>query len=119
MSSDLAIIDAAYELLRELHDRTSRFPRQLRYGLGVEMLRRADAILGELIACKFARHRERKFDGLTWVNVELERLRFQLRLSYDVRALNADAHRHVLELVANVGRQVGGWRKSVGPKDES
>jgi hypothetical protein len=113
MSAELAVIDTAYELLREIYERTNRFPRSWRYSLGTDVIRRVDTILGELLACKYTSDVSRKHDGLTWINVELERLRFQIRLAYDVRAIHADAQRAILERVANVGKQVGGWRKSL------
>lgn len=113
MSAELAVIDAAYELLRELYERSNRFPRTWRYSLGSDVIRRANMILGELLTCKYTSDVSRKHDGLSWINVELERLRFQIRLAYDVRAMHADAQRAILERVANVGKQVGGWRKSL------
>jgi hypothetical protein len=77
--------------------------------------RRLQAILGDLVRAKYQRHGEAKRSLLAEVNVELEVLRFQLRLAKDLAALPESSHGHAARLVEGVGAQVGGWLRAVPP----
>jgi hypothetical protein len=53
-------------------------------------------------------------------NVELAdelliRLRALLRLAVECRRLTPEQYGHVLERVDSIGRQLGGWRRKLGP----
>ena len=47
------------------------------------------------------------------MNVEIEVLRFQIRQAVELRAMAPGHQEKVLEALREVGRQVGGWRKSM------
>jgi hypothetical protein len=97
-----------------------KFPRHHRHSLGTDMGQRLQAILALLVRAKYAGPGEEKVDLLRKVNVELEVLRFQLRLAKDLAALPQHSHGHAVELAGKVGAQVGGWlkgvRKAEGPR---
>jgi len=112
MSVELQLVDDCYELTRDLADRVDRFPRAQRHGVGAEINARCLTVLADLIRAKFAPPGPAKAEPLRRANVELEVLRFLLRLAHDRMALSHDAHRHVLERLQAVGRQLGGWIKS-------
>jgi hypothetical protein len=52
--------------------------------------------------------------SLQAADVELDKLRFYLRLSYDLGYINLGQQRHAGQMVAEVGRLLGAWRKSAG-----
>jgi len=93
--------------------RVQQFPRSLRYGLGRSIEARTETLLALLIRAKYAPRGE-KDAILRETNVELEVLRFQIRQAVDLKALPLNGHLSVMEKLEAVGRQVGGWRKSLG-----
>jgi hypothetical protein len=113
MAQELKVIEDFYELTSYLVGRIARFPRQHRYSLGTDMERRLQAVLALLIQAKYAAGGEDKSALLRTANVELEVLRFQLRLARDLAALAQSSHGHAIKLAAQVGSQIGGWLKAV------
>ena len=65
-------------------------------------------ILENLIRAKYSRSRR---DILTSVNVDLEVLRFQLRLAKDLRCLSVKSYGLASNKLHEIGSQVGGWLK--------
>ncbi len=116
MAKELQVISDCYDLIRYFGDRIEKFPRQLRYSLGVNMEQQLQSILAQLIRAKYTRPPEQKITLLTEVNVELEVFRFQVRLAHDRKALAHKSHHHGLTLLTALGTQVGGWLKSLRPK---
>lgn len=117
MARELQVIDDCYELSCYLSRRVEKFPRHQRHTLGAGIEQQLQAILAQLIRAKFASGAEAKRGLLTEVNVELEVLRFQLRLAKDLTALPLTSHGHSAKLVEQVGTQVGGWLKTLrGPR---
>jgi hypothetical protein len=121
MLKELKVIDDHYKLTVYLTNRIAGFPRHHRYSLGVKIEQRLQAILEALLRCKFSSDRGKKSQLLENVNVELEVLRLQLRLTQELGALPTRAHHHALELIQLVGAQAGGWQRSLrrGPPDAS
>jgi serine/threonine protein kinase len=75
---------------------TQRYPRSHRGGLGA----RTDATLYELL------------ETLVEAQRRLTRLRFVLRLATDLRLLPIKSHGHAALCVDELGRMLGGWRRS-------
>jgi len=92
-----------------LGQRIEKFPRHHRYSLGVAMENRLQTILALLLRAKTT---AQKRDCLVDTNIELEVLRFQMRLAKDLQALPTKSHGHAAKLMQAIGAQVGGWLKS-------
>lgn len=58
------------------------------------------------------RQRERRIEDADEL---LIRLRAQLRLALECGHLDVDQYGHVVERVDAIGRQLGAWRRSLGP----
>ena len=80
--------------------------------LGTDMEHRLQAVLALLVRAKYHGPGEGKGRLLADANVELEVLRFQLRLAHDLAALPTNSHGHSIRLLEGVGSQVGGWLRS-------
>jgi len=107
---DLAVITKAFDLAREMTQRTRKLPRDLKFVLGDRMLTGAYDVLDTLIEAKYARE---KRGLLQRANLLLERLRFQMRLCMEEKLLSVRQYEFVSGLVDETGRMVGGWLKSV------
>ena len=113
MAQELKVLQDYYDLSVYLMGRIAKFPRNVRYGLGVAVEKRLQDILAFLVRAKYSPAAERP-PILRNVNVELEVLRFQLRQAAELKALPLGSHGHALERLQGVGQQVGGWLRSLG-----
>jgi hypothetical protein len=76
-NEELLVITKTYDLILWSCNRTSRFPRNHRFVLGERIERRLYELLETLIAAKYRRERH---ELLQAANLNLEVLRFQIRL---------------------------------------
>ena len=106
---ELKVIQDVYDFMLWLLGHIEKFPRQHRYSLGIAMENRLQRILELLLRAKFAR---RKTDYLNDANIEMEILRFQLRLAKDLRALPLKNHGAATAHSLAIGSQIGGWLAS-------
>ena len=107
-ADELPIIRAHYELILWVMPKMGKFPREHRITLGQRIERLLYEILEKLIRAKFTRERR---DILQSVNVDLEVLRFQVRLAKDLRCLSLKSYGTASHKLLDVGRQVGGWMR--------
>jgi len=108
MASELKVIADFYDFILWLIRHTEKFPRHHRYSLGLAMENRLQAILSLLLQAKYSADKAGILDA---VNLELEVLRFQVRLAKDLKALPVKSHGYAAEVLHSIGAQIGGWRK--------
>ncbi|MBI4517576.1 MAG: diversity-generating retroelement protein Avd [Deltaproteobacteria bacterium] len=106
---ELTAITKAYDLVREMTRRVGKFPRDFRFLLGDRILRNVYDTLELLIEAKFSRD---KVALLERANLRLEQVRFQVRLAHEEKLISTHQYEVAARLVDEVGRLVGGWRKS-------
>ncbi|MBM3459792.1 MAG: diversity-generating retroelement protein Avd [Armatimonadetes bacterium] len=106
---ELIVITRAYDLVRELTQRVVKFPRDFRFVLGDRILNNVYDLLDLLIEARYTRQKE---SALQRANLRLEQLRFQVRFAYDERFLSHSQYGSLCERVDEVGRLIGGWRRS-------
>ena len=70
-------------------------------------------IVSRLLAAALMPSGPDKRDRLANLDLELERLRYLLRLAKDVRCLSPRAWHYAAGLLLEIGRSLGGWRKSL------
>jgi hypothetical protein len=107
--SELTAITKAYDLVREMTRRVGKFPRDFRFLLGDRILRNVYDVLDLMIEAKFSKD---KLPLLSRANLRLEQIRFQVRLAHDEKLISTHQYEVAARLVDEVGRLVGGWRKS-------
>ena len=107
---ELAIIEKSQALLVWTLKHIEKFPKVHRYGLGLRIEQRLSTILDDLIEAKFNRDR---LPILHRSNLELERLRFQIRTAKDVKCLSIDSYGSASRFVNEIGQQLGMWIKSI------
>jgi len=109
MSKELKVISDFYDFMLWMIKHTEKFPRHHRYSLGVAIENRLQMILGLLLRAKYTRD---KTSVLNDANIELETLRFQLRLAKDLKVLPVKSHGYGAKLTQSIGSQIGGWIKN-------
>jgi four helix bundle protein len=106
---------AAYDLLRELHPAIRGLPKSQQFLLGQRIQESALDLLMALVA---ANRRRRKRPLLEEADVELEKLRFLLRLANDLQFMSEKRYLAFAEQLTELGRMLGGWlRWSRSPED--
>jgi len=114
--SQSPIFVKTYDLLLWLIPRTTAFPREQRFVLARKVQESALHLQECLIEAGSLPKDTGRHAKIQWLNradVELTKLRFYLRLCHDLHLLQAGQYRHVCEMVAEIGRLLGGWFKSL------
>ena len=106
MAFELKIISDFYDFILWTIHHTEKFPRHHRYSLGTSIEKRLFDILALLLKAKFSKE---KTGFLNEANIELEILRFELRLAKDLNVLPVKSHGFAAESLQSIGSQIGGW----------
>jgi 23S rRNA-intervening sequence protein len=102
-------LEAMYQFLLWLIPTIDKFPRSQKFVLGDRIEAAALDVLDALIAATYTRGRDTM---LANANLGLERLRFFMRLSQELRLIDARRYEHAARGLDEVGRLVGGWIKA-------
>ncbi len=106
---ELPVIREWYELTAWLLPKISKFRRDQKFLLGDRVQSLLLDVLDHLIEAKFRRDRTGILDR---VNVDLEKLRFLLRLCHDLGLLPTRAVGECGQRLLQIGTQIGGWRRA-------
>lgn len=106
--NELPILTSCYGLVLATTESVAKFPRSHRFVLGERMERQVYAILEDLVRAKYASAKKALLEA---INLELEVLRFQVRLAKDTRCLSLKGYGSLSERITNLGKQLGGWRR--------
>ncbi len=98
--------------LDDLLDRTSKFPKAMRYVLGARIDEAAIDVAVLLVDARFTKA-ERRRRALEELNLRLNRLRVLVRLAHQRRCLDHGAFEHVVRALDSFGRGLGAWLKQV------
>jgi hypothetical protein len=109
MTQELKVISDFYDLMLWLTNHTEKFPRHHRYSLGLAMENELFKILSMLLRAKYSPN---KAPILNDANIELEVLRFQIRLAKDLKVLPVKSHGFAAAAMQSIGSQIGGWIKN-------
>lgn len=113
---DSPIFVRTYDLLLWLVPRTLKFPREYRFNLVHHIQDGAHALLRALIEAALAGDAQQEEAMLRRADVELGQLRLNVRLSHDLKLLDGRGYNHASELLAEVGRLLGGWKRRKGKR---
>ena len=100
-----------YDFICWLIPRTMNFPRSQRFVLTKRL---QDAVLDfqeRILEAGLSRGRKRG-ERLEEADITLAKVRFYLRLAHEMEWLKPGQYAHAAQMVAEIGRLLGGWRKS-------
>jgi four helix bundle protein len=109
MPEVMQVVPKTYDLILWLIPRLKHFPRDQRFLLGDRIQSAALDVLCLLIEANYTRSRT---GLLRSANLELEKLRYLVRLSSDLHYLNRRRYQHAAERIDEIGRLIGGWTKA-------
>ncbi|NCG22386.1 MAG: diversity-generating retroelement protein Avd [Rhodobacterales bacterium] len=93
-----------------LLDHTAKFPRAVRQSLATRIDNLAFDVFEALIE---ARYDVERADALQRAGIGVEKLRLLLRLACERKYLSPRSFEYAIAELAGVGRQLGGWRRSL------
>jgi hypothetical protein len=100
------VITKLYDLILWLMQQIPKFPRSHRFVLGDRIEQGVLDVLELLIEAAYTRN---KADLLKRTNLQLEKVRYLIRLSKDLELLSLRQYHYVAQHIDEVGRMVGGW----------
>jgi len=105
------VVSKTYDLTLWMLPKLAKFPRDQRFLLGDRIENMLLDILEDLIDATYTKE---KVNILKKANLRLEKLRFLVRLSSDMRFINLTSYEFAGRGIDEVGRMVGGWISSRG-----
>ena len=108
----MVIFTRTYDLLTWLLPLSENFPRSQRFVV-TQRLQHAVLNFQELIIEANAVRGENRAKKLSDADTELRKVRIYLRLCEKWEWITSGQYRHVSQMVAEVGKLLGGWKKTV------
>jgi hypothetical protein len=112
-TQELVVITKTYDLILWSCHHTGRFPRNHRFVLGERIERNLYDLLENLVQARYTRQRQALLER---ANLQLEILRFQVRLAKDLQCLKTASYAFAAQAIDEIDRLIGGWLKSSGVK---
>ena len=101
-----SVLEKYYQFLLWLIPTVEKFPRSQKFLLGDRIQTTALDTLEALIEATYTRDRQKH---LTQANLNVEKLRFLFRLSWNLHYLDNRRYEHVARKLDEIGRLIGGW----------
>ena len=105
----LTALETHYQFMVWLIPTQEKFPRSQKFLLGDRIQTLATELLEVLIDATYTKLRAKL---LAQANLLLEKLRYLIRISYDLKHLNTRRYEHAIRLLAEVGKRIGSWVKN-------
>ena len=107
---ELKILQKTFDMMNYAYPALAQYPKGEKFALVVDIKRCMDVMLERIIE---ANKKYYKKTTLQELDVEVEKLKAYVRLSYNLGFLPPKKYEQWSGLVVEIGRMVGGWIKSV------
>ncbi|MBU4082667.1 four helix bundle protein [Patescibacteria group bacterium] len=105
----LPVYRDTYRLILAIFEATRKFPREYKYTLGQDMKRDGLVLIRSIYRANKNRDKQRDLETF---QDDLELLKLQIRLAYDMRIISVKKQVEIIEIMDVIGRQVSGWKKA-------
>lgn len=112
-SQNNSVLTQAYDLLKLMLDLVKNFPRDQKFLLGDRQQNLCSDMLELYIEAFYTGNKEQKKEKLLTANIQLEKLRFFLRLAHEKNLISTGRYRETSERIQELGRMTGGWLKKL------
>ena len=112
MPDEMVILTRTFDLLNWLLPKSAKFPRFYR-GTVTQRLVGAALDFQEALFEAQSQRGEARLACLQSADAHLNKLRLYLRLAHHWQWLNNGQYKHISQMIAEVGRLLGGWLKQV------
>lgn len=104
------IVQLAYDFVLAILPQIAKMPRNHRYQTGQRLESRVLDFLEALVDASYT-HDKKAI--LQKASLDLEKIRFLIRLCYDLKLLDLKKYEIYTRYSIDLGKQLGGWLKSV------
>jgi len=111
----LSVIEQAVATYKIWHSYRNDFPKSLRYTLGNKIDATFLSVLEYLFIASYQNKNE-KVPTITLALKKSDLLKFFLRISWELRALDNNKYILISEKTEELGRMIGGWKKGLESK---
>ena len=108
------VVEKQYKLIIWFLPKLAKFPKDQRFLLGDRIEKNLLDILELLIEAVYSREKK---EILKKANLKLESLRFVVRITKDMKYITVKRYDYFCGLVIEIGRMIGGWKKSLKAKE--
>ncbi len=112
MEQKKSILTATYEFLKFTIGLVKHFPRDQKFLIADRMQNMVSDLLEIFIEAYYSRDKG-KAAKLQKANILLEKLRYYVRLCYELGYYNSIKYAEIMEKIQEIGRMNGGWIKSL------
>lgn len=106
------IIQKVYDLLKFAIPVLNKYPRNQKFTLADRIQNQFSDLLELYIDAYYASSSKKK-PLLQQANIQLEKLRHYLRLSYELRLISSNKYQEFATRLNEIGKMTGGWLKSL------
>ncbi len=103
-------VQDCHNLLLWFTPHIDKFPNKRRFTLGKKIETTLLHVLELLITASYS---HKKYNELREANIKVELLRHLWRVAFELQGINSKSWQHGVELLIDLGRQIGGWLRSV------
>ncbi len=108
------VVTLTYDLLLYTIPQLVKFPRSQKFVLADRIQNNLTGLLELLLEAYYTRE-ERKREALRQANLELEKIRYLVRLAKDLHCIDLRRYELIQTKLNEIGIQAGAWLKSLRP----
>jgi len=109
MGNEIPAVTKLYDIILWLVPQVEKFPRDYKFTLGDRIINNLLDSLETLLEAAYSREKQPLLKRL---NLQLEKLRYLIRLSKDLKALSFKKYAYISQEIDLLGRMTGGWLKA-------
>jgi|TARA_Y100000310_G_C20560054_1_gene752603 four helix bundle protein len=110
ISKEIQILPKIYDMILWYSPKISQYPKKYKYTIGERITNTQLAILERIIEAKYTSSNKKKH-FLRQANLNLEKLRFLVRLSKDLQCISIKEFEFISKNINEIGQMIGGWEK--------
>lgn len=114
--TDFFLQQKVYDMILYAYPALEQMPKSQKFSLAQDIKRCMDKIMRLIIT---ANKKYTKKTTLQELDVEVAALKVYIRVAYDLRYLPSKKYEHWSGLLVEIGKMVGGWRRSEGLQSKS
>ncbi len=112
---EIAIIPKLYDAMIWFSGKLGKYPKSYRFNVGEKIFAGFLSVLDLILEAQYASGT--KSHLLRRANLELEKLRFLIRLSKDLQCISLAEYENAAGHIVELGKMVGGWEKHTRRKE--
>lgn len=110
IDKEIKILPLVYDMILWYAPKISQYPKKYKFTIGERITSTQLVILERIIEAKYSTAGKKKH-FLRQANLNLEKLRFLVRLSKDLQCISIKEYEYASKQINETGQMVGGWEK--------